>query len=146
MDARKDLHRPTATGVSVKHKTLSQLKKAAWNLLSLIVRKSHADEGGTVECFTCGKLLYWKESHAGHAIPGRTGTTLLDEEILRPQCVGCNIFGGGQYHVYATKLIKDKGMDWWENKLIESKKVRKWSRVELEETIEKFKQRLKEFD
>ena len=132
----------------MKHKTLSQLKKTAWNLLSLIIRKSSADEGGTVSCYTCGKLMHWEKdgAQAGHSIPGRTGTTLLDQEVIRVQCTSCNIFHRGNYHIFATKLIKENGMDWWENKLIESKKVRKWSRVELEETIEKFKQRLKEFD
>jgi hypothetical protein len=123
-------------------KSIGQLKKTAWDLLSKIIRLTYADDGGTVECFTCGKLMYWKESQAGHAIPGRTGAVLLDEEILRPQCAGCNIFGRGMYHVYTTKLIKEKGLDWWECKLVESKKVRKWNKVELIEVIEGYKKRL----
>lgn len=126
--------------------TLSALKKKAWEQLSLVVRRIHADDGGTVECFTCGRLMWWRESQAGHAIPGRTGAVLLDPEIIRPQCVGCNVFQRGQYHIFATKLIKEKGMDWWECKLTESRKVRKWNRAELEEVIEKLKQKNKELD
>lgn len=130
----------------MKHKTLGKLKKDAWDLLSKIVRLSYADDGGTVECFTCGKLMYWEKdgAQAGHAIPGRNGAVLFDEEILRPQCYSCNVPGRGQHHIYSTKLIDQHGMDWWKCKLIESKKIRKWSRVELEETIKKYRERLKE--
>lgn len=88
--------------------------------------------------------MFWKEAQAGHAIPGRTGAVLLRESVIRPQCVGCNIFHRGQYHIFATKLIEENGLDWWKCELVESKKIKKWSRVELEETIEKYKQRLKE--
>ena len=127
----------------MKRKTIPQLKKIAWDLLSKIVRLTYSD-GNTCTCYTCGKLMFWKEAQAGHAIPGRTGAVLLMEEIIRPQCCGCNIFGRGQHHIFTTKLIDENGMDWWKRKLVESKKIRKWDRVELEETIEKFKQRLKE--
>jgi hypothetical protein len=129
----------------MKHKTIGNLKKTAWDLLSKIVRLTHSD-GNTCTCFTCGKLMFWKEAQAGHAIPGRTGSVLLDEEILRPQCVGCNVFGRGQYHIYTTKLIKEKGMDWWEKKLVEARQLRKWSRVELEETIKKYRERLNQLE
>lgn len=129
----------------MKHKTIGQLKKTAWDLLSRIVRLSHADEGGTVECFTCGKLMHFEKdgAQAGHAIGGRNGAVLLDESIIRPQCFRCNIKLSGNYAIYTTKLIEQNGMDWWKCKLVESKQERKWNRVELEETIEKYKQRLK---
>lgn len=128
----------------MKRKSLASLKKSAWDLLSKIIRLSYADEGGTVECYTCGRLMFWKESQAGHAIPGRTGAVLLDAEILRVQCVSCNVFHRGMYHVFTTKLIKENGMPWWECKLVESKKVMKWDRVKLEDKIQSFKERLKE--
>ena len=130
----------------MKRKSLASLKKSAWDLLSKIIRLSYADEGGTVECYTCGRLMFWKESQAGHAIPGRTGAVLLDAEILRVQCVSCNVFHRGMYHVFTTKLIKENGMPWWECKLVESKKVMKWDRVKLEDKIESFKQRLKDLN
>jgi hypothetical protein len=45
---------------------------------------------------------------------------LFDEEIVKPQCVACNIFLRGNYTIFTTKLIKQHGMQWWENKLINS--------------------------
>jgi len=86
--------------------------------------------------------MHWKESQAGHAIGGRHGAVLLDISIIKNQCVGCNVFGRGNYPVFTTKLIEEKGMDWWKKKLEQSRQVRKWSRVELEEFIETYKEKL----
>jgi hypothetical protein len=138
----------------MKRKSIPQLKKKAWDLLSQIIRRSHADEWGDVECYTCGKQMHWKPdpdrnlegAQAGHAIPGRTGAVLLDDEIIRPQCFYCNIRLRGNYTIFTTKLIEENGMDWWKCKLTQSRILRKWSRVELEETIEKYKEKLKEFE
>lgn len=122
--------------------TLAALKKKAWKLLSEFIRRSHADEGGTNQCYTCGRLMHWKESQAGHAIGGRRGAVLLDETIIKVQCCACNVFLRGNYPVFTTKLIKEKGMEWWEGKLEQSRQVRKWSRAELEEFIDSYKQKL----
>ncbi len=126
--------------------SIPSLKKTAWDLLSKVIRLSHADEGGTCECYTCGRLMFWRGAQAGHAIPGRTGAVLLREEVIRPQCCACNIFGRGMYHIFTTKLIEENGMDWWQCQLVESKKVMKWDRVKLEEKIVSLKQRLKELN
>lgn len=135
-----------------KHKTIGKLKKDAWDLLSKIVRLKYSDEYGVTECYTCGKILGWKPdkernlegAQAGHALPGRTGAVLLDEEIIRPQCWACNCKGHGMYHIFSTKLIREHSFDWWECKLVDARQVKKWDRAELEETIERYKKRLEE--
>ena len=132
-------------------KSLAALKKTAWKLLSEIVRRTSADQWGAVDCYTCGSRYRWSSGitgmNAGHAIPGRSGAVLLDEGIIRPQCNKCNAkppFGrGGEYHIFAAKLIKENGMEWWEHKLSESRHIKKWSRVELEEKIQSYRDRLK---
>ena len=126
--------------------TLSGLKKKAWKLFSEWTRRKDADEGGTERCFTCLKLAHWKELHAGHAIPGRHNAVLFDEEIVKPQCPVCNIWKGGQYHIFATKLIKEHGMQWWEQKLIDSRKVVKYTAADYEVMIEELKAKLNELD
>jgi hypothetical protein len=129
----------------VKRPSLSSLKKKAWKLLSELVRRNkngaHVPDGWNV-CYTCDAAKPWQELQAGHAIPGRTGAVLLDEEILRPQDAKCNIWGRGMHHVFAAKLIKENGMDWWEQKLSTSRQIKKWSRDELEQKIESYKARL----
>lgn len=129
-----------------KQPTLSALRKKAWKLLSEMVRRTSADEGGTVDCYTCGKLLHWKESHAGHAIPGRTNAVLLDADIIRTQCPPCNIWRGGMYHVFSTKLIKENGLEWWEEKLARARHVVKYTRDDLEKIIAGLKRDLAEWE
>lgn len=31
------------------------------------------------------------------------------EEVVRPQCIGCNMFGGGKYARFTQKLIAEHG-------------------------------------
>ncbi len=124
-----------------KAPTLAGLKKKAWKLLSLIVRKSAGPEGSAL-CYTCGAEHRISELQAGHAIPGRTGALLLDEEIIRPQCVQCNIWKRGQHHIFATKLIQEHDMQWWVLKLLQAHQIKKWSRSELQEKIDNYKARL----
>lgn len=122
-------------------KTVASLKKQAWKLLSLIVRKTAGPEG-TALCYTCGAEHKTAELQAGHAIPGRTGMLLLDEEIIRPQCVQCNIWKRGAHHIFATKLIQENGMDWWEKKLLGAHQIAKWNKPELEAKIASLRVRL----
>jgi hypothetical protein len=125
---------------------LRALKAKCWKKFSEWIRRKDADEGGTERCFTCLKLAHWKELHAGHAIPGRHNAVLFDEEIVRPQCPICNIWKGGQYHIFATKLIKEHGMEWWDQKLIDSRKVVKYTAADLEDLILDLKQKLERLD
>jgi len=128
----------------MKKQTLSSLKKKAWKLFSEWIRRKDADAGGTVQCFTCSKLMFWKESHAGHALPGRHNAVLLDPEIVRVQCPPCNLWKGGNYPVFTTKLIKEKGMEWWEAKLEGARAIVKLTRADYESLIQSYKQKLEE--
>jgi hypothetical protein len=129
-----------------KKPSLKSLKNKAWKLCSEYVRRKDADEGGTVRCYTCGELMFWKESHAGHAIPGRHNAVLLDVDIIRPQCPRDNIFMGGRYEIFAAKLIRENGLEWFEQKIIASRQAVKISRTDYEEKIGHFKQLLAELD
>lgn len=127
-----------------KKPTVGALRKKAWKLFSEVIRRTSADEGGTVSCYTCGKLMHWKDSHAGHAIPGRHNAVLLDAEIVKPQCPRDNIFLGGRYEIFTTKLIKEHGLEWWEEKLIHARQVVKYTRDDLEKIIAGYKRDLEE--
>lgn len=124
--------------------SLSSLKKKLWKLVSEWVRRSSSDQGGTCSCYTCGKLMFWKESHAGHAIPGRTNSVLFDTEVIRVQCPPCNIWGGGQYHVFATNLIKENSMEWWEAKLEAARRTVKYTQADIEEMIRTYQGKLQD--
>lgn len=128
---------------------LKGLKRKCWDLFSVYIRRRHADEGGTVECYTCGKLLHWKyDAQAGHAIGGRGAAVLFDEEICRPQCYACNAkhIGNGRYHIFSRKLIAENGMDWWDTKLFQAGQSVKRTRDDIEQLIEHYKAKVQELD
>lgn len=75
----------------MKQKTISQLKKTAWDWFSKFIRARNADYRGYARCVTCGVIKHWKELQAGHFIPGRHNSNLFDERGCHPQCYHCNI-------------------------------------------------------
>ena len=123
---------------NLKGRSLASLKKLAWKLLSLKIRRQASNSWGYCKCYTCGVTKRYQELQAGHAIPGRRGAVLFDEDIIKPQCVACNVFNHGRLDIFATNLIRLHGLDWWEDKLQASRQVRKWSRAELEQLIERY--------
>lgn len=129
-----------------KQPNLNALKKKAWTLVSQCIRQESADDNGQVICYTCDKPLHWEEAQAGHGIGGRHNAVLFDEEIIKTQCSGCNIFKAGNYTIFTTKLIQEHGMDWWQKKLEQSRRTVKRTRPEYESMIEGYKQRLKELE
>jgi hypothetical protein len=130
-----------------KKPSLKSLKNKAWKLCSEYVRRKDADAGGFCGCYTCGAPIHWKlEAQAGHAIGGRNNAVLLDVEILRPQCVACNVFRRGNYPIFTAKLIREHGLEWFEEKLIAARQAVKVSREDYENVIERFKQKIQELE
>ena len=130
--------KPKSVSHRLKGRSLASLKKLAWKLLSLKIRRQASNSWGNCKCYTCGATHRYQELQAGHAIGGRHGAVLFDTDIIRPQCVACNVFLRGNYPIFVTKLIKEHGLDWWESKLLQSRQVRKWSRNELEDLIKRY--------
>jgi hypothetical protein len=128
----------------MKRPTLKSLKNKCWKVFSEWIRRKDADEGGTVRCVTCRRLMYWKESQAGHFIGGRTGAVLFHEEIVHPQCVQCNVFLKGNYQAYTLYMVDKYGREKVDEFLQLKHQVRKYTTSELEEMIGKYKQKLSE--
>lgn len=123
-------------------KSLRTLKAKAWKLFSEYIRTRDADEGGTERCYTCGALAHWKELQCGHAIGGRHSAVLFDPDICRPQCVRCNVFLRGNYPIFTTKLIKENGISWFEDKIQGARQIVKYTRSDIEGMIENYKAKL----
>lgn len=85
----------------MKRKTLSALKKELDRVFSLYIRKKYP-----AECYTCGKK---GTLQCGHFVSRVYLATRFDENNCRPQCVGCNIFGGGKPLDFEERLKKDLG-------------------------------------
>ena len=127
-----------------KKPSISKLKKIAWDLLSKIKRLEYSDKAGYVQCYTCGRKLYWKKAQAGHGFSGRGNAILFEEDIIRPQCYGCNCCSSGKLDIFTYNLRTEHGdekFDYlWRLKHTQ-KKFHTW---ELEERILVYKKRLQE--
>lgn len=92
-----------------KKKTTSQLKKELDNVFSQYIRNIYSKDG-KVACYTCGIVKEFREIQNGHFVSRSYLATRFDENNCRPQCVGCNLFGGGRTAIFATKL-EEEGID-----------------------------------
>ena len=119
-----------------KKKSLSSLKKKLDRVFSQWVRLRDADEGGTVECCTCKKLLFWKEAHAGHWISRRHMSTRYTPENVHAQCARCNLYEQGAGAEYAQFILRKYGHETFETLLAEKRQVKKWTPDELQDLID----------
>jgi hypothetical protein len=86
--------------------------------------------------------MHWKEAHAGHFVGGRTGSVLLNPEVIRVQCPRCNLFLGGNYTAFTLKMIDELGRHKVDELLALRHQVKKWSRSELEACKAEYKGKL----
>lgn len=82
------------------------VKKRLDRVFSLYIRNKYAREG-YLKCYTCGVTKEIKSMHCGHFVSRSHLYTRFDEDNVRPQCVGCNIFGNGKTAVFATRLERE---------------------------------------
>lgn len=94
-------------------------------------------------CISCGSFT---DLQAGHFYPAGHYTSLrFNEQNVAGQCVRCNYFLSGNQNEYRKGLIQRIGIEEVEklDMLSGIKKVRKYSRFELELLIEYYKEKIK---
>lgn len=125
----------------MKKQKLSTVKKKVWTVFSKYIRHKYSKDG-MCECFTCGTVKPIKEMQAGHGVSGRTNGVLFLEEVVRPQCVSCNMFKGGMYEVFIPKLIDLYGRDGYEEFVQMKNTTVKFTIPELEDMETYYKEQL----
>lgn len=50
------------------------------------------------------------------------------------------------HHIFSTKLIKENGMEWWDEKLFNARQAVKFTREDLEQIIETYKAKIQELE
>lgn len=131
----------------MKKPSIKSLKAKLWKLTSEYVRRKDASYQGFVACYTCDTLKHWKEMNAGHAIGGHGNAVMFDLEVIRPQCVRCNMPPGcGMYYEFGTRLNQENGEGWYERKKDLSKIPVKLSIGWYQSMIEVMKQNLDELN
>ena len=88
---------------------IQKQKRKTWEWFSKYIRLKYADHQGNCTCYTCGAVKPWKKMQAGHGISGRTNNVLFNEDLVRPQCYGCNIMQYGKLDEFGEKLRKEIG-------------------------------------
>lgn len=92
-----------------KRKTDAQLKKILDKVFSEYIRLRDADKNGYCTCVTCGKKDHYKNMQNGHYMSRQYLATRFDETNCHVQCVGCNVFRGGNYTAYALYMLDKYG-------------------------------------
>ena len=103
------------SGNKGKEKTQAQLKKELDQIFSIFIRQKYSDGNGMVACYTCGKVMHWKQIQNGHFISRSYLATRFHEDNCRPQCIGDNIFGNGKPLDFEEHLKRDLGDEYVEN-------------------------------
>jgi hypothetical protein len=93
------------------------------------------------ECVTCGKKDHYKKLQCGHFQSRRHYSTRWDENNVGVQCYGCNITNQGQQFLFAKHL----GLELAEQMVLKSKQIVKFSDNDLQDMIQHYKDKLKEF-
>ena len=116
-----------------KLKSLKQLKKIAWRLMSIYIRKLNLDYTDRAKCYTCGKQDNWRSMDAGHFIHNKLD---FDPRNLKIQCGRCNRYLRGKLGVYAIKLIQEYGLEWVNQLQVDAQiKGNNYNREEIEGII-----------
>lgn len=124
---------------TAKKPTRSKLVKKLDVVFSQYIRLSNADNNGFCTCVTCKNRFHWKEIQAGHFMSRKHYSIRWDERNVSTQCKSCNVFRWGEQYKYSLYL----GEKLSKQLLEESRIIRKFTNIELEEMIADYSERVK---
>ena len=112
-------------------------------VFSIYIRRRYAiDE--IAECYTCGVKNEYKKLQAGHFASRRHYSTRWNEFNVQVQCYSCNICSQGLQYEFGKKLCSQYGENFADELMIESKKIVKFTDVDLVEIIEYYNNKVNE--
>jgi hypothetical protein len=119
--------------------TLPKLTAKAQKVFNAFIRRRDSEDG-YFTCISCGKTLPVEVMNAGHYVPQKNSSFLrFNEYNVNGECQYSN--GFDEFHLigYRKNLIDKIGqemVDWLE---ANQRTIKKWTRSELLEIIEKYK-------
>ena len=111
-----------------------QLIKKLDTVFSEYIRRRYA-KNNIAECYACGKRDHWKRLQCGHFQSRKHYSTRWNEHNCQVQCVGCNMFKGGEQYKFGMKLGEKKAKKLY----MLAKETKKITNFELLEMIEHYK-------
>lgn len=128
-----------------KRETLSSWKNKVWKEFSKYIRLKYSVKG-ICSCYTCGTRKHWKSMQAGHGLAGRGNSILFEEDVVRPQCYGCNICASGRLDDFTYRLRLELGEERFEELYIQKSKPKKYTIPDLKELHLSYKEKVKELE
>jgi hypothetical protein len=118
-----------------KAESIGVLTKKLDRIFSVYIRLSGTKEGGNCKCFTCDKVMHWREIQCGHFQSRRFYSTRFHVLNCKPQCYGCNIGLSGNQYIFGVNLDKLHGEGTANLMVRESRAVKKFTSQEMMELI-----------
>ena len=121
-----------------KKLTRTKLVKKLDTVFSQYIRLKDSKDGiGT--CVTCGKQDHIKNLQAGHFQSRKHYSIRWDERNVKIQCPSCNVFRYGEQFKFSLYL----GDKLSKQLLADSRVIRKFTDIELQEMIQHYSDKLK---
>lgn len=118
--------------------TIPKLTAKAQKVFNKYIRERDSQDG-YFTCISCGRTLTTDQMDAGHFAPVKGGSALrFDEYNVNGECKKCN--GFDEFHLigYRRGIIDKYGEGVLLHLEQNARLVKKWSRSELNELIEKY--------
>lgn len=125
----------------MKKLTKTAAKKKAYHAFQMYLRTLWTIKG-TVPCYTCNKPLTFKQCQVGHWVTGHSNAVYINEDYVKPQCVGCNIMQGGRQGEFRDRLRKEYGSKIIDDLLLAAKESIKISTEDYQELERYYKESL----
>lgn len=111
---------------------------------SEFIRMRYADYRGYVECFTCGKIGFWRHFDCGHYVKRQFQSLRFNEINCQVQCKYCNHYLQGNDAKFRANLINLYG----EQKILHlectKKTITKLTEYKLQAITDYYKEQVKE--
>jgi hypothetical protein len=118
-----------------KAESIGVLTKKLDRIFSVYVRLSGIKHEHSAKCFTCEKVLHWREIQCGHFQSRRFYSTRFHVLNCKPQCYGCNIGLSGNQYIFGVNLDKLHGEGTAELMVRTSREVKKFTSAEMMDLI-----------
>lgn len=109
-----------------KVKKKPEVDAELWKWFSIYIRlRDVTIDGGYGRCFTCKKIIHWREGDCGHGVGRQHWGTKYNEKNNALQCKKCNGFEAGRQDLYAIEMDKRDGPGSWDlmNARMNGKKI-----------------------
>jgi 5-methylcytosine-specific restriction endonuclease McrA len=119
--------------------TIPKLTAKAQKVFNAYIRKRDSQDG-YFTCISCGRTLTTDQMDAGHFAPVKGGSALrFDEYNVNGECKKCN--GFDEFHLigYRRGIIEKYGEGVLLHLEQNARLVKKWSRTELNDIIDRYK-------